>query len=727
MPPARPWPQLRNRLLAWAVVPTVLILAAAAVAAFLAFEQVREDEIVVRQRERVYLSANRLSEELKKLSDELDTLARTEALSRAYPTDQRAALVASERRLSVFDGGVVLLDTFGRVLGTEPFRPEIHRQDWSNQRFFSRLLSGESLVVSDVTPNGPRGVPVVVVAVPVTGPESEFQGALAGLFRLGEPTLSAFYASLVRLRMGESGTAYLVDGQGRVIYHQDLERVGQILANDPVVDRALGGELGASRQDRAQGDVIVAYTPVPGTTWGLIVEEDWSALTSATRGYERFLLVLLVAGIVMPSLGFGLLAHVRRGEALERAHMEQELRVARLIQQTLLPKQAPDLPGWHVRGHYQPARAVGGDFYDFIRLPGGTIGLLIGDVTDKGVPAALVMATTRSMLRSVAQNVRSPGKVLYEVNELLVKEIPPQMFVTCLYAILDPATGHLRYANAGHNLPLRSHPGNGHVAELRATGMPLGLMPGMVYEELETTIELGECVLFYSDGLTEAHNPRREMFGGPRLKSLLCQCAQDCPSTIENLLGALTDFTGRGWQQEDDVTLVSVQRSLSLDPGDDPLVVEPGRGGWSRLECVSFPSQPGGERQVMEFVADAVASLELPPPRLERLKTAVAETTMNAIEHGNRNQPDLPVDVEILASARAVAVRITDQGSGSYPSDPQMPDLEAKIAGRQSPRGWGLFLTKNMVDRVNVRRTENQHTVELVLRREGGDDALQAT
>jgi serine phosphatase RsbU (regulator of sigma subunit)/anti-sigma regulatory factor (Ser/Thr protein kinase) len=725
MPPSRSWPRLRNRLLAWAVVPTVLVLAAAAVAAFLAFEQVREEEIVSRQRERAYLSANRLSEEMSKLSDELAALARTEALSRAYPTDQRAALLAAERRLSVFDGGVVLLDTFGRVQGAEPFRPQIFGQDWSNRPFFSRLLSGESLVLSDMMGDGPGGVPVIIAAVPITGPEGEFQGALAGIFRLGQPTVSAFYASLVRLRMGESGTAYLVDAQGRVIYHQDLERVGESLIGDPVVERALRGELGALRQDRGQGDVIVGYTPVPRTSWGLIVEEEWSALTSASRGYERFLLVLLVAGIVMPSVGFGLLAHVRRAEALERAHLEQEMRVARLIQQTLLPKEAPDLPGWNLLGHYQPARAVGGDFYDFIRTPDGQLGLLIGDVTDKGVPAALVMATTRSLLRTIGARVRSPGQVLHDVNELLVKEIPPNMFVTCLYAVLDPATGRLRYANAGHNLPLRSHAGNGRVGELRATGMPLGLMPGMVYEEKETTIELGECVLLYSDGLTEAHNHQREMFGSPRLKSLLCQCAEDCPTTIQRLLDALADFTGRDWQQEDDVTLVSLQRSHSENRGQDPLGVTPGKHGWSRLERFSFPSEPGGERQVMQVVAEAVAPLDLPQAQLERLKTAVAETTMNAIEHGNRNRPDLAVDVEVLASHEAVAVRITDQGSGPAASEPAVPDLEAKIAGLQSPRGWGLFLTRNMVDRMNVIRSETRHTVELVVLREGGHDASQ--
>src|SRR5690606_15015929 len=122
-------------------------------------------------------------------------------------------------------------------------------------------------------------------------------------------------------------------------------------------------------------------------------------------------------------------------------------------------------------------------------------------VTGKGVPAALVMATTRSLVRSVAMRLRSPGLVLKQVNDLLGPDMPSKMFVTCLYAVLEPTTGRMRFANAGHNLPFRMETNNGTTSELRARGMPLGLMPGMEYEEIEATITPGDCVLFYSDGL----------------------------------------------------------------------------------------------------------------------------------------------------------------------------------------------------------------------------------
>ena len=250
----------------------------------------------------------------------------------------------------------------------------------------------------------------------------------------------------------------------------------------------------------------------------------------------------------------------QKREAQERERIEQELRIARLIQQTLLPKTLPKLSGYDIAAYYQPAREVGGDFYDTFELEDGRLGLVVGDVTDKGIPAALVMATTRTMLRVSAQRLFPPGEVLKRANEELVADIPPNMFITCLYAILDPESGRLIYANAGHDPPYLRHHGSG-VEELRARGMPLGLMPGMEYEEKEITLNRGESVLFYSDGLVEAHDPHHEMFGFPRLQRLVGTHRSGESSLIDFLLSELINFTGGDWEQEDDITLVTLERS----------------------------------------------------------------------------------------------------------------------------------------------------------------------
>jgi serine phosphatase RsbU (regulator of sigma subunit)/predicted ester cyclase len=244
----------------------------------------------------------------------------------------------------------------------------------------------------------------------------------------------------------------------------------------------------------------------------------------------------------------------------ERERVEQELRVARSIQQASLPREVPTLESWQITPFYQPAREVGGDFYDFLQLPNGHLGLVVGDATGKGVPAALVMSTTCGMLRAVALSVDSPSEVLARVNEALSARIPSNMFVTCFYAILDPESGRLLYANAGHDLPYLQH--GGGAEELRARGMPLGLMPGMSYEEGEASLREGESVLFYSDGLVEAHDPEGEMFGFPRLRELIAQHGEE-RSQVDFLLEKLYSFVGEGWEQEDDITLLMLECSLT--------------------------------------------------------------------------------------------------------------------------------------------------------------------
>jgi serine phosphatase RsbU (regulator of sigma subunit) len=269
-------------------------------------------------------------------------------------------------------------------------------------------------------------------------------------------------------------------------------------------------------------------------------------------------------GKIVEVWGVGTAGLKLRGQRLEqerikRERIEQELEVARRIQRASLPGEVPQLEGWEISPYYKPAREVGGDFYDFFELPNGRLGIVVGDATGKGVPAALVMANARSMLRAVAQAFNSPGEVLRRVNEALVTDVPPNMFVTCFYAILEPESASLSYANAGHDLPCL-HRTSGEAEEMRATGMPLGLMPGMGYEEKETILKSGEAALFYSDGLVEAHDAKGEMFGFPRLQSLVSKYGEE-RSLGDSLLEVLHSFTGEGWEQEDDITLVTLRRA----------------------------------------------------------------------------------------------------------------------------------------------------------------------
>lgn len=423
---------------------------------------------------------------------------------------------------------------------------------------------------------------------------------------------------------------------------------------------------------------------------------------------DRRLLEKLAAQ-ASPAVRVAQLVREQEAEVRARERISQELRVAQLIQQQFLPKTVPSLPGWQVAAFYRAAAEVGGDFYDFIELPEGKIGLIVGDVTGHGVPAALVMATTRSVLRSEAPRLVAPGAVLARVNDFLNDDIPQNMFVTCLYAVLDPASGAMTYANAGHDLPFVRR--GADVEELRATGMPLGAMPGMTYDEKEATLGPGDVILLHSDGVAEAHDPQRQMFGFPRMRKLMGELGSG-HELIDGLLESLHHFTGPSWEQEDDITLVTLARSAAT--GDTERVL---------LEFEES-SATGNERRIMDRVAAAVGDLGLSQKRFERLKTAVSEAAMNAIEHGNRLNVELPVHVRVTVGGDELVVRIVDNGGGRDIPEPEIPDLEAKLEGLQKPRGWGLFLIKNMVDDMRVHTTNMHHSIELVMKldREKGAD-----
>ena len=495
-----------------------------------------------------------------------------------------------------------------------------------------------------------------------------------------------------------------------------------IAPNDPILAyfQAASGAVeleGLHLESPAKDDLLAAGVKivVPLITQGELVgllnlgprlsEQEYSA-------DDRKLLDAL-AGQAAPAVRVAQLVRQQESQARERERVEQELRVAQLIQQQFLPRELPDLKGWHVAAYYRPAREVGGDFYDFIELPGERIGIVVGDVTDKGVPAALVMATTHSLLRAEAPRLISPSKVLERVNELLVEDMPPKMFVTCLYAVLDPVAGTLEFANAGHNLPYVGS--EGQALELRATGMPLGLLPDMSYEAKSATLSPGASLLMHSDGLAEAHAPGGEMFGFPRLMDLVSE-GRGGEALIDQLLTSLDAFVGAGWEQEDDITLVTVQRSSSaVVQAKEMEEIE----GDRTLVDFEIPSEPGNERRALATVAGAVEPLGLPDAALERLKTAVAEATMNAIEHGNSNDPQLPVGIKASVESDELVVRVTDTGGSDILPDTERPDLVAKLEGRQEARGWGLFLIESMVDEMDVTSDGATRTVELVFHLKG--------
>ena len=292
---------LRARIIAWTFIPTMVILAAVTLVTYAAYQSVTNDLVLAKNQELTRLSASQLSAEMKSYTDLLTEIATTSDLRQTNPTLQQAALEYFSNRLVIFDGGVVILDNFGVLVAALPERPDDLGQDWSNREYFRQIVHTSTPVFSNILPDGPGHAEVIIAAVPILGDQGELIGVLAGMFRMGVREVSAFYGGIVKQRIGENGSTYIVDNLGRVIYHQDSAQIGDDISTSQIVQAAMVGGAGAIRSKDDNGKSIVAgYASIPGTSWLLINEENWVSLASAFQGYRQFLILLMGLGVLIP-------------------------------------------------------------------------------------------------------------------------------------------------------------------------------------------------------------------------------------------------------------------------------------------------------------------------------------------------------------------------------------------------------------------------------------------
>jgi sigma-B regulation protein RsbU (phosphoserine phosphatase) len=248
-------------------------------------------------------------------------------------------------------------------------------------------------------------------------------------------------------------------------------------------------------------------------------------------------------------------------DELERLRLEEEMAIGRRIQRSLLPGSCPQIPGWEFAAYYRAARQVGGDLYDFIALPDSPnlLHLVIADVTGKGVPAALYMAFGRTVIRTEARNDCPPAETLRRTNRSILQDIRTPLFLSAFYATLDTDSGRLVYANAGHNWPyLRRQ--SGTVEPLASKGLLLGVLPEAVIEEKTAVLEPGDCLVLYTDGITEADNAAGDFFEDERLEAIIASQPWDsADDLLQAIVAAVEQFTG-DTPQADDFTLVVARR-----------------------------------------------------------------------------------------------------------------------------------------------------------------------
>ncbi|NLE43728.1 MAG: GAF domain-containing protein [Chloroflexi bacterium] len=310
MVPRIRWRSLRTKIIAWSFVPTTIILLAVAWVTFVAYQRVVEELIIERDQRLTRLSSSEFASGLTEYAGLLTEytglladLAGADYLIERDPAARRNALRRVRGRLAVFDGGVLVLDSQFTVVAAEPERSKLMGMSWAGRPCVRRMNDDPSAAFSDVIPDGPDGADVIAVMVPIRDERGDLVGVIAGLFRLDEAPDSPFYRDISELRAEETDRAYLVDGRGHVIFHYDIDQIGSDYTTNPAVERLLKGEAGALHIRESQSrDFIASFSPVPGTSWGMVMESDWDALTRTSRGYQQFLLVLLGLGVLIPAI-----------------------------------------------------------------------------------------------------------------------------------------------------------------------------------------------------------------------------------------------------------------------------------------------------------------------------------------------------------------------------------------------------------------------------------------
>jgi serine phosphatase RsbU (regulator of sigma subunit)/anti-sigma regulatory factor (Ser/Thr protein kinase) len=401
---------------------------------------------------------------------------------------------------------------------------------------------------------------------------------------------------------------------------------------------------------------------------------------------------------------------------LEVKQIEQELSIAHGIQASLMPSTSPDVPELEIVARSLSARQVSGDFFQYLTMPDGSIGIAVGDVQGKGIPAALLMAVITTAMRDEILRHHTPAALLGALNERLLDRMQQNHMTTALMvANYHPATGELSVANSGMVQPYVRMKKDEAFDFVQVGGYPMGISENMEYNEKSLMFESGSLMVMFTDGVLEAQNSKGEFFGFERLEELLVDLPDDVTAAaiLERMFSALEDHLGDEAPQDDTTIMVlrglqdpvgtstqpaaalhlnEFEGRMTVDGLSAPALISTLTEGTGRKNIELFlPSSLGFEKIARGTVEALAREMGFSDGKIEDLKTAVSEACMNAIEHGNGADETQPVSVLMSASSRGIEVRVTDRGMRTL-----SPDLPEPGVGDM--RGWGLYFIKNLVD-----------------------------
>ena len=382
---------------------------------------------------------------------------------------------------------------------------------------------------------------------------------------------------------------------------------------------------------------------------------------------------------------------------MEKEHIESELNIARKIQMDMLPKSETRRDDVDICGSLVPARMVGGDLYDYF-IRDEKLYFCIGDVSGKGVPAALVMAVVHTLFRSVSAHESRPDRIMRTLNETACQGNETNMFITFFIGVLDLPTGKLRYCNAGHDCPFVI--GNGSFVLPAKANLPLGVVEDMVYVAQETMLAPNVMLFLFTDGQTEAKNTEHQLFGMPRLTNFMQRVRTDIePKTIINKVMMEVDQFVQEAEQSGDLTLLAVQYT----PTKKEIVFG---------ETLTISNKIDEIRRLNAFVKSSAHAIGIEATLANKIKLAVEEAVTNIIDYAYPDGADGTIKIAIEADAKTIRFVITDTGAEFDPTSVTKADTTLGIDDRPIG-GLGIFLVRNLMDSINYERIEGKNVLRL--------------
>jgi phosphoserine phosphatase len=373
-------------------------------------------------------------------------------------------------------------------------------------------------------------------------------------------------------------------------------------------------------------------------------------------------------------------------EQLTKQKMAQALQIARQIQANLLPRKPLARGAFEIAGASIPADETGGDYFDYFLLPGGRVAFALGDVSGHGLGAALLMATARAALRAFLRMSSDPGEVIGHLNDLLISDFGGDRFITLFVGILDAESGRLTYASAGHEPPFRYRSATGEITEIESTGIPVGILEETTFDTAQTTLAPGDFLLVTTDGIAEAVNPSEEPFGKERLKRYLCDRHNDGDprSFLEGLFGKVAAFE-EGGVRADDLTALMVRHQ------------KPPPSFFARSVRSTLPDK----NALLKDALDAIRERGLPVAlSTHHLRLCLDEALANALDHGNRQDPNRTISLSLAEEAEGLVATVRDDGAGFDPAEVPDPTGDSHI---EKERGRGLHLMRSLLKKLEYR------------------------